>query len=212
MIDPALRQIKTILTSRSFIFVLVSSLAVSMTLTYAILEPRPREEFLTINTLGADMTAGNYYPEGRILIDENDQMSWYVRVHNNMESSEYLAVRIKLLNATNIAPDTQLHNPSPESYFYEERSLVAKGSIWTFPIVWSITDIERSENFVTVKAININGVDVGGLNISNVENDNFRIILELWKYDPTSEEFVFDWSASDTQSKSAWNQIWLKIQ
>lgn len=212
VINSTFQQIATALTSRSFILILVSSLAITMTVTYAILEPRPREEFLTINTLGSDMTAGNYYPEGNPIIGENDQMTWYVKVYNNMESSEYLATRIKLLNATQISPDVRLHSPSPENYLYEEKSLVASGSTWTFQLVWSMTDIERSQGHLTIKAVQINGIDIDGLDIYNVRDDDFRVVLELWKYDEESEEFVFEWSTSNSESKSAWNQIWLKIQ
>ncbi|MGH9934503.1 MAG: hypothetical protein ACRD3Z_05230, partial [Nitrososphaerales archaeon] len=150
---------KRVLTSRVFLAIFVSLLAISLSVTYVASESRPRQSFLSINTLGSNMAMENYYPGETSTITIGDNVSWYINVYNRMGEPEYLSVRVKLLNATHEGPDVAMNLPSPGDHIFEIKQLLMNNSTWTIPLSWSLTEVEGEENYAVIRSLNMNGID-----------------------------------------------------
>ncbi len=194
------------LTSSLFILVFASTFAIFLTLAYANLDDAPGDRFLTLSTLGRNDAASEYYPREGGFVMENETLDWNVQVYNHMGGSEYVAIRIKLLNATQQGPDARLHLSSPADHIYEARHLVPDDSTWTMPVSITIKELEIQGGNATIDTVVINGEEITGLKVSNEKERDFRFVIELWRHDVDSGNFIFTWP-SGQESGSAWNQI-----
>src|SRR5690242_5880360 len=98
-------ETRRIVLSRRFL-ICYSVLLVVMALGYGLLKQQSHERFIGISTLGANMSTGNYYPTANsTAIIPGQRLNWYLNVYNHAGESEFLAVRVKLLNSTELGPN-----------------------------------------------------------------------------------------------------------
>jgi uncharacterized protein YciU (UPF0263 family) len=199
------------LTSGLFIMVFASTFAIFLTLAYANLDDAPRDRFLTLSTLGKNNAAAEYYPREGGFVMANETLDWNVQVYNHMGGSEYVAVRIKLVNATQQGPDDRLHVATQVDHLYEARHLVPDGSTWTMPVSITLKELEIHGGNATINTIVVNGEEITDLKISNEKERDFRFVIELWRRDLDSGNFIFTWP-SGQESGSAWNQIQIRVR
>ncbi|MEM2090528.1 MAG: hypothetical protein QXY85_06615 [Candidatus Nitrosocaldus sp.] len=204
------------LRSRQFLLILAVLIAVSMSIAYVASVPRDYERFMSLSTLGRGMMASDYYPSNTPDIGLGDEVLWHIQVYNRMGEAEYIAIRVKLLNADMPIPDDNMHTPSPVEHLYEMRQVVAHDSTITIPLRWSIASVARESGedgsiYVAVKELLINGERVS-TDVKSKDGKNFRLIMELWRYNPDSKEFEFSWLDSMKERRSVWNQIWFNVK
>jgi len=200
-----------VMKSRLFLLTLAVLITLSMSIAYVASVPREHERFISLSTLGSNMKASDYYPTGRPDIGLNDNVRWYIQVYNNMGNAEYIAVRVKVLNAEQNAPDDNNHTPSPVEHVYEFKHFVAKSDTLTIPFEWSIVSVLSIGNEKVIKEMVINGERVE-VNAKAVDGKNFRMVFELYRYNPDSKEFEFSWLDSTNTKRSVWNQIWFNVK
>ena len=182
------------------------------TVAYASIGSRPQEQYIMLSTVGSDMTTKSIYPTSGPFVSEGDTLSWNVQLYNHMGESEYVEIRLKLLNSTQQGPDNVQHVPSPVPLIYEERIALASNATAVIPISINITDAEATQGGATaIRALTVNGAEISGLNVTNDKSNNFRFIIELWRHDVETESFVYTWP-SGLERESAWNQIRIQVK
>jgi uncharacterized membrane protein len=196
--------------SRRFIAIFIILSAIYISIAYATLSFRDSEEFISMSTLGSNMLAGDYYPNSNSNIKIGNELRWFVEIYNRMDKAEYIAIRVKILNSTDIAPNDNEHAPSPINHIYEIKKVIKSNETLTFPLTWRIDAIERDDRYVIIKKININNNDIE-INTRSIDGNNFRIVLELWVYNPENNTFEFAWRANNNIN-SVWNQLWFNVQ
>ena len=203
------------LRSRQFLITLAILTATSMSIAYVASIPRDYERFISLSILGRNMMASDYYPSNNPDIKLGDEVKWYIQVYNRMGSAEYIAIRIKVLNAEMPVPNDNMHTPSPVKHVYETKHIVAHDSTLTIPLRWSITSISREEvngiTYVVLKEMVINGEKIS-TDVKSKDGKDFRIVIELWRYNPESKTFEFSWLDSMNERRSVWNQIWFNVK
>jgi hypothetical protein len=199
------------LTSGLFLLVFGSCFSIMLTLAYASLGNTPQEQFITLSTSGSDMTTRTIYPSSNSFVGEGDALDWNVQLYNHMGQTEFVAVRVKVLNATQFGPDEVRHLPSPVNHIYEERMVLGNNATMTLPLHITMADIERASGDSAIRSLVINGQTIDKLDISNDNSNGFRFIIELWRYDVKFENFVYSWP-SGTESESTWNQIRIQVR
>ncbi|GBC72898.1 hypothetical protein HRbin04_00293 [archaeon HR04] len=204
------------LRSRQFLIMLAVLIAVSMSIAYVASVPRDYERFMSLSTLGRGMMASDYYPSNTPNIGLGDEVLWHIQVYNRMGSAEYIAIRVKLLNADMPIPDDNMHTPSPVDHVYEMRQVVAHDSTITMPLRWSIVTVteESSDDggrYVVIKEMLINGERIS-TDVKSKDGKDFRLVMELWRYNPESRVFEFSWLDSMNERRSVWNQIWFNVR
>jgi hypothetical protein len=202
---------RKMLTSGLFLLVFGSCFSIMLTMAYASLGPTVQEKYITLSTVGSDMTTRSIYPSSDSFVSRNATLDWNVQLYNHMSETEYLAIRVKLLNATQFGPDEARHLPSPISHIYEQRLILGDNSTATLPLVINLKEVMISGADSTINAISINGKEISKLNVSNEKSSTFKFVIELWRYDVKFENFVYTWP-SGPESESAWNQIRIQVK
>lgn len=184
---------------------LVLILAACVPVVMAIL-PRSEEPFLALAVLGEEGMAEHYYPGDDAQIEVGEEVHWTVYLYNHMGETTYVAVRVKLLNSTIIAPNSTSCSPSPAPVVYEVRRVLMDNETWLHPFSWSILSVEQVGEFVDVRSLFVNGGTVD-THVVALHGFNYRLVLELWVYDEGLKDFRFGWSCGK-ESHCAWNQLW----
>jgi uncharacterized membrane protein len=153
----------------------------------------PNEEpFSELYILGPEHMASNY--PFNIYVGLNYSM--YLDVGNHLGYSAYYIIYIKLLNQTDIPPNSTTGIPSPVLPIYEYRLNVQDNKTYESSLFFSINSMSISGNqsFINKMAINGSIFDVNKPSIlaSNVTKSNYRLFFELWIYNNTSKSFGYN--------------------
>ena len=142
------------------------------------------------------------------------KVSWHIYVYNHAESAEYVSVRIKLLNSTDATPDENYSGGATGQDLYEFKRLLARNSSWDIPLDWTISNVstDLDHRHVTIKGLDVNNHHVGGLNVTSQQGEEFRMVIELWKYNMEDTAFVFQGFPENDNNRGAWNQIWFNLK
>ncbi len=195
--------------SKRFILLFVSLLTISLSIVYATTTPREFERFMSISTFGSDELIYSYYPNPNSVIKLGDNITWYIHVFNRMGNSELIAIRVKLLNSTDLGPSLD-HKPSPINSIYETEYLLKNNSTFILPLNWQINSIERVDDYIIIRSMTINNNTSNDLAVRSINGEDFRFVIELWRYNPESDRYEFAWK-SNNDIKSVWNQIWFNV-
>lgn len=210
-----------ILTSRLFLVVFGTILAAGLSYTYISSESSlssyssplsSYHSFLSMSTLDSQMMAEKYYSTDGRSVKIGDSMNWNVNIYNHMGNTEYLSVRVKLLNLTQQNPDDKADSPSSAPSILTLTHVSPNNSTWTIPISWSVKDAIQDGDNVIIRQLSLNGATIDGLNLEARGGKNFRIVFELWRYNPDVGDFVFAWTDSNAETKSVWNQTWFDLK
>ena len=150
--------------------------------------------------------AEHYYPGDDPLIEVGEEVRWTLYLYNHVGEAQYVAVRVKLLNSTMLAPNSTSCSPSPEPVVYEARRVMLDNETWLYPFSWSIEDVEGVGDFLEIKQLSMNGGPIGTRAVSE-GGFNYRFIIELWVYDEDIKDFRFGGRYGD-ELRCAWNQVW----
>lgn len=179
----------------TIVFILIISL-------FVFFWPRSETKFFEIGLLGKDKLAKDYFPNNNSTIDLEDQINWYVYVHNHMSDNQNILLKIKLVNFTLTLPsDSQLIN-SEEYTFFEIPFSLLTDETQIIPIYWSLIEIDYDDEFVIIKRINLNDEMIPLDNIIS-NNSFFRMIFELWVYNKETQRYESGWETGNEVSHAA---------
>lgn len=207
-------ELTSLLYSRRFLLVFLALFALLLGITYVLYNPQPMARQLSLSILSANLTTDDYFNNDNSTIDVRNPSRWYASVHNGVGSPEYVALRIKLLNSSQAVSDDISDisvGPSPGSTVYEIKQMIENNSTLVVPLEWSITDVGKVANNTIIERLNINGNDIENLHLASPSGKNFRFIVELWNYDPNTNDFTYVWSDGQN-NRSVWSQIWFNLK
>jgi hypothetical protein len=207
-------ELTSLLYSRRFLLVFLALFALLLGITYVLYNPQPMARQLSLSILSANLTTDDYFNNDNSTIDVRNPSRWYASVHNGVGSPEYVALRIKLLNSSQAVSDDISDisvGPSPGSTVYEIKQMIENNSTVVVPLEWSITDVGKVANNTIIERLNINGNDIENLHLASPSGKNFRFIVELWNYDPNTNDFTYVWSDGQN-NRSVWSQIWFNLK
>jgi hypothetical protein len=184
-----------------FSLVLIASAPVAMTYF-----PRKIQPFSTIAVLGEEGKIGQYFPEDNPAIEIGDRINWTLYLYNHMGKTQYFVVKIKLLNSTMQAPNSTLRVPSPAPVVFEVHRFLLHDETSLCIFDWSLLNITKIRSSTRVDSMIINDKIIH-TNVQAVNGNNFRLVLELWVYDVSTEKVDFGYKSSE-ESYGSWNQIW----
>ena len=167
------------------------------------------EQFFALAVLGEEGMVEKYYPDDDPNIEVGEEIHWSLYLYNHMGETQYVAVRVKLLNSTMAAPNSTSCSPSPAQVFYEVRRVLFDNETWLHPFSWSIENVGPVGNFLNIELLSVNDENIE-TNFISKDGNNILIVLELWVYDESLNDFQFGWSSGD-ELRCAWNQIWFNV-
>jgi hypothetical protein len=123
-----------------------------------------------------------------------------------MGSVQYVIIMFKLGNESIAPPNETSATPSQAPIMMQYSRVLLDNETWEFPFQWSIIKVNRVQNAASL-ILNLNGTVVDMPAPINQGGKNFRIIIELWVYNPDTDAFNFGW-VTGTEKHVSWLQIW----
>jgi hypothetical protein len=164
------------------------------------------EPFFALAVLGEEGMAEHYFPDDDPNIKVGEEVHWFLYLYNHMGEAKYVAVMMKLLNSTMLAPNSTSCSPSTANLVFEVKHVLLDNETWLYPFNWSLLEVNEERESISIERLMING-EVFQIDVDAFHDYSFRVVLELWLYDESSEDFIFGWS-SGKELHCAWNQIW----
>jgi len=196
-------------TKYLIVFFIVVTVSVSC-LTYVSLNPSYTDQFFSMWIVGRNGFTSNYFPNNNPNLIPGEQVNWTIGVYNHMSALEYVVVRVKLLNSTQIPPNEQTGSPSPVSEVVEFARILVNNQTWTMSFPWIIADTTTANGAVLITRLSINGTTISGNLARAYGGVGFRFVFELWFYDQTSNDLAFSWT-TPTSTYSVWTQLWFNV-
>ena len=179
-------------------------------LAYVELTPPYTDQFFSMWIVGSNGLTQNYFPSNNPNLIPTEQVNWTLGVYNHMSSLEYVVVEVKLLNATETAPNEQTGVPSPVPEIFEFARVLVNNETWTIPFPWTILNAVNVNGAVQINGLSINGTTITG-NLAHATGGlDFRFVFELWFYDQSAGNLAFYWTTptSTPATYSVWTQLW----
>lgn len=126
-----------------------------------------------------------------------------------MASVQYVIVKLKLGNTTIPAPNETLGVPSPAPLLTQYSRVLLVNETWEFLLNWEVVAENRTGNAVSL-GFNVNATNVALTNPVNQNGRDYRIIIELWAFDPATGNVEFGWVA-DSVTHADWLQVWFSV-
>lgn len=193
-----------VFVSVCFILILVAFIPLAKVLITSKYEP-----FFALALLGEEGMAEHYYPGDDSSIEVGEVVGWSVYLYNHIGETRYVAIRVKLLNSSMLAPNASSCSPAIAPVVYEVRRVMMHNQTWLSPLNWSILKIERVGDFLDVISFSINGNTID-THVVALYGSNYRLVVELWVYDEVYDDFQFGWSTTG-EVQCVWNQVWFNV-
>ena len=165
--------------------------------------------YFVLAILGDGLKSESYFPEDNSTINLGVKLSWFIYVYNGMGVSQYIKIKVKFLSSSLDSPNTTLCLPCSGSTLYEIKTIIKNNETWIVPFVWIIESMDVTAEYINIKSIRINN-DILEVNVNNDGDQEYKIVFELWVYDVSIGDFVFDLSGFSI-SRCLWNQLYFKI-
>jgi uncharacterized membrane protein len=181
---------------------------IASTITYIALNPAEPEEFFHIYMLDQDGGTTAFFPDNNSNLTVATELTWRIGVRNFMQDSQYISLRIKMGNSTTPHPNQTTCTPTPHSALYEYRRVLGSNQTMEHNVTWTvltatsrqntqILDLELNDHLLLQAIEAVNGV-------------KYRMIIELWVYNPNISDFEWGWEVPSGRS-CAWTQIWFNV-
>jgi hypothetical protein len=187
----------------------VGGLILLLIVTVAVISnfwPQNEERFIELGLLGKDKRAEGYFANDNPALNVGTQVNWYLYLHNQMTNSQFIQIKVKLLNSTMQATNNTTHQPSPVASVVEIPELLTVNSTQLIPVTWSIANAIPQDGSIVIKSVTINGQTVD-IEVPAISNSSFNIVFELWVYDQSSQTYQFGWESGKgflSASVSVW--------
>ena len=164
--------------------------------------PEQENSFIELGLLGKDKTADSYFVDVHSRLSVGVVNNWFIYLHNHMEDSVVVSVRVKLLSSESQLPDDRSHQPSNVEAFAEFPFFLSIKDTVFFPFIWSINSVESQNSLAIIKGLFVNGQSVT-VSISGVVDSSFIIVFELWVQDSNNGNFSFGWKSNEGLSSAS---------
>lgn len=169
--------------------------------------PPYTDQFFSMWVVGSSGLTNEYFPNNSPNLIPGEQVNWTLGVYSHMSTLEYVVVRVKLLNGSEISPNELAGVASPIPEIFEFARVLANNETWTIPFPWAIEEASAVNGVVQITRLVINGATIAGNLAEAASGSGFRLVFELWFYDPAVNDLVFSWS-TPTSTYSVWTQLW----
>jgi hypothetical protein len=192
---------------RTLIAVFITLIITFEVIAYIATTPRQQDHYFQLYLLGANHTVSDYYPGNNAKLYASERITWYLGVSDNMGTVQFVSIRVKISNQSIPPPDDQQALGSPAPTIAEFVKFLQNNETWEVPFIWTISNITLSYGSAHIVILQINNETYQVPDWTANHGYNFRLIFELWTWQPYSNSFGFGWT-NDDERQVAWLQMW----
>jgi hypothetical protein len=149
-----------------------------------------------------------YIPNSNLTVSTGQALNWTFAVTNRMNKVEFMMIIARIGNSTSPSPNATTPSTSlPELGRTEQ--FINDGATSRINLTWTIVSTNQAAGLVYLN-ISTNGQSsLSSAPIGARPGAYFRLIFELWTFDPVSGSFQYGYPAQTSQAGS-WLQVWFK--
>jgi hypothetical protein len=190
-----------------FIILFVSLTVIFSSATFYVMSARPSQSFIGLG-LYSQGGLQDYVPGGNLTVPTGHTINWTFAITNRMNKAEFVVIITRIGNQSTPTPNATTPSTPPYELGRTER-FVNDGATSRINFTWQIISKYQSAGLVYLN-VSINGQSsLSSAPVGTKPGGYFRLIFELWTFDPVSGSFQYGYPAQASQV-GTWLQVWFK--
>jgi len=187
----------------TYLVIFISLATIFTSATFYIISPKPAQSYMGFGVYSQQGLQG--YVPSNMTITPPQTLNWNLTVANRTGREQFIMVIVRLGNSTTFSPNvTSPATPLPELGRIDR--FVSDGETSNINFTWTVESTNQTGGVVFLN-LRINGQSVSSAPIGSVSGSNFRLIFELWTFDPSSGSFQYGYPGEFAQI-GTWLQVW----
>ena len=199
-------EAKTTQSRLTLFLVIFSSLTVIFSsVTFYAMSAKPSQSFIGLGVYSQRGLQG-YIPNSNLTVSTGQTLNWTFAVTNRMNKPEFVMIITRIgtnstLSPNATTPSTTLPQLGATEQFINDGETSRINFNWT---------IESSYQMGALTYLNVSfdsQPSISSAPVGTVSGRNFRLIFELWTFDPVSGSFQYGYPGQTSQV-GVWLQVW----
>lgn len=188
----------------AFLVLLVSFTVIYSSVAFYLFSPTPAQSFMGFGVLSNQGTLSQYVPGSGLGVTTNQTLSWHLQVLNRMGTVQFVRLVFRLGNLTTTSPTDSGPADSLPQVGSAER-FIANQDTASLNFTWKV--VNATQAALIFLKLQVNSGSPGWIPLGSATGRDFRVIFELWTYDPSSNSFQYGWKDGNTW-RGTFLQVW----
>jgi hypothetical protein len=190
-----------------FLVLFVSLAAIFSSVTFYAMSTKPSQSFIGFGVYSQKGLQG-YLPNSNLTVSTGQALNWSFAVTNRMNRAEFVMIIARIGNSSTPTPNATTPSTTLPELGRVER-FINDGATSRINFNWTIMSSSQNSRLVYLN-VSINGQSsLSSAPVGAKPGGFFRLIFELWTFDPVSGSFLYGYPAQTSQVGS-WLQVWFK--
>jgi hypothetical protein len=190
-----------------FLILFVSLTAIFSSVTFYAMSTKASQSFIGFGVYSQRGLQG-YLPNSNLTVSTGQDLNWSFAVTNRMNKAEFVIIIARIGNSSSPTPNATTPSTTLPELGRVER-FINDGTTSQISFTWTIESRNQNSGLVYLN-VSINGQSsLSSAPVGARAGGFFRLIFELWTFDPVSGSFQYGYPAQTSQVGS-WLQVWFK--
>jgi hypothetical protein len=149
------------------------------------------------------------YVQNNLTISPGHTSNWILKVANHMGKIQLVMITTRIGNLTTISPNSTMP-ASALPVIDRTEQFINDGDIANIGFTWTVTSLNQTNGLVFINMQINNRSIVASAPVGARQGRDFRLIFELWTFDPVSASFEYGYTG-ETSQLGSWLQIWFNV-
>ena len=188
-----------------FLVIFISLTAIFSSVTFYAMSAKPSQTFIGLGLYSQRGLQG-YIPNSNLTIVTGQSLNWTFAVTNRMNKAEFVMIITRIGSNSTLSPNattptTTLPQLGATEQFINDGETSRISFNWTIESSYQVAGL-------TYLNISIAGQSpISSAPVGTPSGRNFRLIFELWTFDPVSGSFQYGYPGQTSQV-GVWLQVW----
>jgi hypothetical protein len=191
-----------------FLVLFISLTAIFSSVTFYAMSSKPSQSFIGFGIYSQRGLQG-YIPNSNLTIVTGQNLNWTFTVTNRMNKAEFIMIHTIIGNSSTTPPNatTPSTPPNATTLLGSTEQFINDGETSRINFTWTIESSYQTAR-LTYLNVSIDGeTAVASTPVGTASGRNFRLIFELWTFDPVSGSFQYGYPGQTSQI-GVWLQVW----
>ena len=190
-----------------FLILFVSLTAIFSSITFYAMSSKPSQSFIGFGVY-SQRGLQRYVPDSSLTVPTGQAANWTFAVTNRMNRAEFVRIIARIGNSSTPTPNATTPSTTLPELGRMER-FINDGATSRINFTWTIVSSNQNSGSVYLN-VSINGQpSLSSAPVGTKPGGFFRLIFELWTFDPLSGSFQYGYPAQTSQM-GTWLTVWFK--
>ncbi len=183
----------------------MSLTAIFSSVTFYAMSAKPSQSFIGLGLYSQRGLQG-YIPNSNLTIATGQNLNWTFAVTNRMNQAEFVMIITRIGNSSTLTSNATMPSTTLPQLGATEQ-FINDGETSRINFNWTIESSYQTAG-LTYLNVSIDGQQsVNSAPVGTASGRNFRLIFELWTFDPVSGSFQYGYPGQTSQV-GVWLQVW----